>query len=171
MNKPLISTMLGCSLIAVAATAQAPIKQKPGLYDVTTQMDMGMAGMPPMPPRTSQVCVTQAMIDKYGGGFGSAQSGCQSTNVVTTSTGMTANVSCTGRLNMTGTVKTTYVDADTVKTTIQMSGTMPNGQAMNMTTQMTFAYKGADCGSVKPPPMAPSAPPAAPPPTPPSGNL
>ncbi len=169
MNKPLIGTILGCSLIAGAATAQSPIKQRPGLYDVTTQMSMDMAGAPAMPPRTSQVCVTQAMIDKYGGGFSNTQAGCQSSNVVTSPTGMSATVTCTGRLNMTGTVKTTFVDADTVKTTIQMSGTLPNGQAMNTTTQMTFVYKGADCGSVKPPSI-PSSTPATPPPTPPSGN-
>ncbi len=168
MNKTLIWTMLGCCFIAQAATAQSQMKQKPGLYDVTMQMDMGMAGAPPMPPRTSQVCVTQAMIDKYGGGYSNTQAGCQTTNVVTTPTSMTATVTCTGRMNMTGKVHSTFVDANTVKTTVQMTMTTPNGQTMNTTMDSTYVYKGPDCGSVKPPPMPSSTP--ATPPTPPSSN-
>ncbi len=50
---------------------------------------------------------------------------------------------------MTGTVQTTFVDANTTKTTIQMTIAMgPN--TMNMTMQATGVYKGSDCGSVKP---------------------
>lgn len=157
MKKTLIWATLGCCLIALAATAQGQSKQKPGLWEVTTQMNMGMPGAPAMPPRTSQVCVTQAMIDRYGGAYNNPQNGsCQTSNVVITPTGMSANVSCTGRMAMTGTVQATFVDANTTKTTMQMSATMPNGQSMNMTMQMTSTYKGSDCGNVQPPPMPPS---------------
>jgi hypothetical protein len=46
-------------------------------------------------------------------------------------------------------VQATFVDANTTKTTVQM--TMPLGQnTMNMTMQSTASYKGADCGSVQP---------------------
>ena len=156
MNRTLVGTILGCCCIALAATAQGQVKQKPGLYEVTMQMDMGMAGAPAMPPHTGQVCVTQAMIDKYGGGYSNSQAGCQTSNVSITTTGMTANVTCTGRMNMTGKVQSTFVDANTVKTTVEMTVTMPNGQTMNTTTHSTYVYKGPDCGSVKPPPTPPS---------------
>jgi hypothetical protein len=159
VKKTVIWTALGCCLVALTANAQSPIKPKAGLYDVATQMNMGMAGAPTMPPRTSQVCVTQAMIDKYGGPYSNPQSGCQTTNVSVTPTGMTADVSCTGRMTMNGKVQATFVDASTVKTTIQMSATLPNGQSMNMTMNVTSTYKGADCGSVQPPPM-PGTPPS-----------
>ncbi len=142
-----------CCLLALATVAQGQMKQKPGLYDVTVQLDMGMAGAPPMPPRTSQVCVTQAMIDKYGGGYSNPQAGCQTSNVSVTLTGMTATVTCTGRMNMTGKVQSTFVDANTVKTKVQMTMTTPNGQTMNTTMDSTYVYKGPDCGSVKPPPL------------------
>jgi hypothetical protein len=57
---------------------------------------------------------------------------------------------------MTGTVQTTFVDANTTKTTMLMNMTMGNGQQMQMTMQATSTYKGADCGSVQPLAMPPS---------------
>ena len=114
----------------------------------------GMPAMPNMGSQTQQVCVTQAMIDKYGGPYTNPQSAeCQVTNVSLTASGMTANLTCSGRMNMTGTVQTTFVDANTTKTTMNLSMAMPTGQAMTMTMNSTSVYKGADCGSVKPLPM------------------
>lgn len=142
---------LCCCAMALAAMAHGQ-SRKPGLWEVTSSMSMtgGPAGMPAMPPRTNQVCVTQAMIDKYGGPTSSPQTGdCQMTNVVLTATGMTASMTCSGKTSMTGTVQATFVDANTTKTTIQMTIAMgPN--TMNMTMQATGVYKGSDCGSVKP---------------------
>jgi len=104
-----------------------------------------------MGSHTTQVCVTQAMIDKYGGPTSNPGRGnCQMTDVSLTASGMTAKMSCSGQMNMTGTVQTTFVDANTTKTTVTMTMTSPNGQTMNMTTQATATYKGADCGSVQP---------------------
>ena len=145
--------MVGLCVVALAAQANG--QRKAGLWEVTSSMSMsGMPNMPSMGSHTAQVCVTQAMIDKYGGPYSNPQNGqCQTTNVVVTATGMTANVTCTGRTTMTGTVQATFVDANTTKTTMQMSMSTPNGQSMNMTTQMTAVYKGPDCGSVKPPPI------------------
>jgi hypothetical protein len=150
MKKVLVWTTC-CGAMALAAMAHGQ-SRKPGLWEVTSSMNMtgGPAGMPAMPARTTQVCVTQAMIDKYGGPTSSPQNGsCQMTNVALTATGMTASMSCTGRTTMTGTVQAEFVDANTTKTTIQMTMAMgPN--TMNMTTNATAVYKGSDCGSVKP---------------------
>ncbi len=66
---------------------------------------------------------------------------------------MSANMTCSGQMSMTGTVQTTFVDANTTKSTVHMTMTMGNGQTMTMTTESTSTYKGPDCGSVKPPPM------------------
>jgi hypothetical protein len=135
-----------------AACAQGQIKQKPGLWEVTTQMSMsgGPMNMPQMPARTNQVCVTQAMIDKYGGPYSNPQNAqCQLSDVSLTATGMSANLTCSGQMSMSGTVHTELVDANTTKTTVNMTMQMgPN--TMNMTMQSTAVYKGADCGSVKP---------------------
>jgi hypothetical protein len=157
MNKTRFLMILGCCIIALAAQAQGQ-RRKAGLWEVTSQMSMsgGPQNMPQMPPRTTQVCVTQAMIDKYGGPYSNPpNSQCQMTNLSVTPTGMSANLTCTGRGTTTGTVQTTFVDANTTKTTVQMSIAMgPN--TMNMTMMSTATYKGPDCGSVQPMAMPPS---------------
>ena len=105
-------------------------------------------------PRTTQVCVTQAMIDKYGGPSPAPQRGnCQVTNVSIKPNGMTAKITCTGQMTGTGTVEATYTDANTTQSKMHMSGTMQMGQnshPIDMTVNSTSVYKGADCGSVKP---------------------
>ncbi len=151
MIKTLFSMILGCCIIALAAQAQGQ-NRKPGLWEVTAQMSMsgGPQGMPQMPPRTTQVCVTQAMIDKYGGPYSNPpNSQCQMTNMSVTPAGMSANLTCAGHGNMTGTVQMTFVDAETTKTTVQMSMAM-GANTMNMTMESTAKYKGPDCGSVQP---------------------
>ena len=156
MSKTRIWVVVSCCLVAMAASAQG--QRKAGLWEVTSSMSMsGMPNMPQMGSHTQQVCVTQAMIDKYGGPYSNPQNAqCQVTNVSLTPTGMSADLSCTGRTTMTGTVKTTFVDANTTKTTMLMNMTMGNGQQMQMTMQSTSTYKGADCGSVQPLAMPPS---------------
>jgi hypothetical protein len=66
---------------------------------------------------------------------------------------MTANVSCVGSMTGTGTVETTFVDADTAQTKVHITGTMQMGQnsrPIDVTMQSKSVYKGPDCGSVKP---------------------
>jgi len=155
MNKTRIWMVVGCCFIALAATAQG--QRKAGLWEVTSQMSMsGMPNMPAMGSHTQQVCVTQAMVDKYGGPYSNPQNAqCQVTNVSLTTSGMTANLACTGRTNMTGTIQTTFVDANTAKMVMNLNMAM-NGQTMTMTMNSTSTYKGPDCGSVQPLPMPPS---------------
>jgi hypothetical protein len=149
--------ILGLCVVALAAQAQGQ-NRKPGLWEVTSSMSMsGMPQMPQMGSHTTQVCVTQAMIDKFGGPTTNPGRGnCQMTNVQLSATGMSASMSCSGQTSMTGTVQTTFVDANTTKTTMTMTMAAGNGQNMNMTVQATAAYKGSDCGSVQPMAMPPS---------------
>jgi hypothetical protein len=156
MSKTRIWMVVSCCLIAMAASAQG--QRKAGLWEVTSSMSMsGMPNMPNMGSHTQQVCVTQAMIDKYGGPYSNPQNAqCQVTNVSLSPTGMSAKLSCSGRMTMSGTVQTTFVDANTTKTTIQMSMTTGNGQQMDMTMNATAVYKGPDCGSVQPLALPPS---------------
>lgn len=177
MSKTRVWITLCCCVFAVAALAWAQANRKPGLYEVTSQMSR--AGAPQMPqtpqlppgvklppgmqmpqmaspyaPHTMQVCVTQAMIDKYGSPYSNPPNGnCKVSNVVIKPDGMTATVTCTGQMNATGTVQATFVDANTTKATVHITGTMqtgPSSQPVDMTMQSTSVYKGPDCGSVKP---------------------
>jgi Protein of unknown function (DUF3617) len=204
MNKSRVWTIVGCCGVALTALAWSQSQRKAGLWEVTTQMNM--AGMPQMPqlppgtqlppgvtmpaspfaPHTTQVCVTQAMIDKYGMTpdqpapsatttvtFGTGVLGilaayamanesrssnphgtqCHVTNIQPSASGMTATMVCTGQMSATGTVQSMFVDADTAKTNVHITGTMQSGQnsrPIDMTMQSTSTYKGADCGSVQP---------------------
>ncbi len=73
------------------------------------------------------------MVDKYGGPYSNPQNAqCQVTNVSLTTGGMSANLSCTGRTSMTGTVTATFVDVNTTQNDgVQMNSmTTGNGQQM-----------------------------------------
>lgn len=115
-----------------------------------------MSGSPMGSQHTSQVCVTQAMIDKFGGPNPAPvnpHADCKTTSIVQKSNGMSATITCTGQMNATGTVEATYVDANTTKSTIHITGTMQmggNSSPVDMSMQSTSVYKGPDCGSVKP---------------------
>jgi hypothetical protein len=173
MRKTLVWITTGCCLFAVALFAWAQSGRKPGLWEVTTTMNMGGQQMPAMPqlppgvqmppgmanpfgPRTTQVCVTQEMINKYGGPSPSApnkNSDCKMTDISVTPKGMTATMVCTGQMNATGQVEATFTDANTTTTTIHLKGTMQHGAnttPIDMSMQATSVYKGPDCGSVKP---------------------
>jgi hypothetical protein len=178
MNKSRVWMIVGCCGVALTALAWSQSQRKAGLWEVTSQINM--AGMPQMPqlppgtqlppgmqmpaspfaPHTSEVCVTQSMIDKYGSPYSNPPRGdCKITNISMRSDGMSATMACTGQMNATGTVETTFVDSNTTKTNVHITGTMqmgPNSRPIDMTMQSTSTYKGADCGSVQPLAMPPS---------------
>jgi len=172
MRKTQFWIRMGCCLLMTSLVANAQSQRKPGLYEVTSTMSMGGAAAPQLPPgvqlppgmqmpgggmmapRTTQVCVTQAMIDKFGGPSPAPQRGnCQVTNVSFKPDGMTADIKCTGQMTGTGTVQATYVDANTTQSKVHISGVMQMGQnsrPIDMSVNSTSIYKGSDCGDVKP---------------------
>jgi len=180
MSKNRLSTIVGCCGIALTALAWSQSQRKAGLWEVTSQMSM--AGAPQMPqlppgtqlprgmtmpqmqspfaPQTTQVCVSQAMIDKYGSPYSNPPHGeCKVTNISMRPDGMSATIVCAGQMNGTGTLQTTFVDANTTKSIVHITGTAqmgPNSRPIDMTVQRTSTYKGADCGSVQPLAMPPS---------------
>jgi hypothetical protein len=165
MSKSLKLVLLGFCLAATATLATAQANKKPGLWEVTSTMNFeksplppGMQAPPGSPfsgaPRTSQVCVTQAMIDKYGGPSPAPQHGdCQVTNVSIKPGGMTANVACTGQMAGSGTVEATFTDANSTQTKVHFTGAIQMGSRsapIEWTMQSNSTFKSADCGSVKP---------------------
>jgi hypothetical protein len=144
----------GQGMPQVPQGAQAPqnVQLPPG---VTIPQGGAMAQRGgPMGPHTTQVCVTQAMIDKYGGPYQNPPRGdCQVSNVAVKPNGMTADLACSGQMTATGTVVATWTDGNSTETTMHMSGTMQMGQnsrPMDVTVHSTSVFKGPDCGSVKP---------------------
>ena len=132
------------------------VQLPPGMQmpEMPQSAQMPAGGNPMAAPHTIQVCVTQAMIDKYGGPNPAPPRGdCQMTDITMKPNGMKATMTCTGQMTATGTVESTYNADGSSKSTAHITGTMqmdPNSRPMDITVQSTSVYKGADCGSVKP---------------------
>ena len=164
--------ILSCFLLtAFIAKGQT---QKPGLYNVTittTTVFPSRRASPSgtvHPPRNIQACLTQDMIDKYGAIVPQYLANtCQLTNVVKKTGGMTADMVCSGRMTGKGTLEIGWSDSEHAKGLLHFSGAMRPGEdeiKIEWSAVTTSAYKGPDCGELKP--AAPSPPPQAPRPPP-----
>jgi Protein of unknown function (DUF3617) len=155
--------LAGCAWAAVLNGAQAG--RKPGLWEVTsrtTWQQSPFAGATPAPdaspetaePQTTTVCLTQEMIDKYGGPIPQTHDACQLSNVNRTANGMTADWVCNGRLNGKGSIQSSWKDDNHASGKVHFSGTMLMGQAgsrpVEWTNQFTSTWKKPDCDGVKP---------------------
>ena len=160
---------LACCLFAVTLTVGAQANRKPGLWEMTSTMTWQQSPMPAgmqMPAggnspfgggaHTSQMCLTQAMIDKYGAPVPQSRGGCVTSNIQMKPGGMTADWVCTGMMAGKGTLESSWTDADHSTSKVHFTGSMqmgPNAVPVEYTISATSTYKGADCGTVKPVPI------------------
>jgi hypothetical protein len=152
-------SMGGSQMPQMPAGAQMPqnIQLPPGVsLPPGMQMPQG-AGGSPFHGTTTQVCVTQAMVDKYGGPSPAPQNrnaDCQVTDIAKKDSGMTATITCTGQMTGTGTVESIWSDGgNTTNTTVHIKGTVqhgPNSMPVDMTIHSKSVFRGTDCGDVKP---------------------
>lgn len=170
MSKTRVWITMGCCMFAMALFAWAQANRKPGLWEMTSNMTWQQSPLPPgvtLPPgapspfaggpRTTEVCLTQAMIDKYGAPMPQSRNNeCQIANVVMTPNSMTADWICTGKMAGKGTLESSWTNLDRAQGKVHFVGAMqmgPNSRTIEYTIETTSVYKGADCGSVKPLPM------------------
>jgi hypothetical protein len=169
MRKTRVWITVGCCVLAMAIAAWAQGHKKPGLWEMTTNMHWIQSPMPAgmvMPQgikspfsdmkMTRQVCVTQAMIDKYGTTVPQANGDCKMVNLEMKPNSMTAEMVCTGRINAKGTINASWTDENSTKGSMHFVGSMaagPNPMPIDYTMDFISVYKGADCGSVAPLPM------------------
>jgi hypothetical protein len=160
---------VSAGVLVLGLFAWAQDARKPGLWEITTsttwQKTPFPAGMqmPPQAaaafggaPHTTQYCLTQAMIDKYGAALPQSRGNCQVSNVQKTSNSMSADWICTGAMNGKGTLESHFSGDGTAKGKVHFVGAMQMGQnatPIEWTSESTSVYKSSDCGSVKPPPM------------------
>lgn len=170
MRKNYFRILMGLGIVAVSLATWAQASRKPGLWEMQSTMTWQKSPLPPgmtMPPgasspfgggaHTTQVCVTQEMIDKYGAPVPESRGGCQVGNVQMKSSSMTADWNCTGMMAGKGTVESSWTDSNHATTKIHFTGSMQVGSnptPIEYTIAATSTYKGADCGSVKPLPMS-----------------
>ena len=170
MRKTRVWITIVCCLFTVALFAWAQSTRKPGLWEMTSTMTWQQSPMPPgmtMPagmnspfsPRTTttQVCLTQAMIDKYGAPMQQSRNNeCQISNVVLHPNSMSADWVCSGRMAGKGTLESSWTDPNHAVGKVHFTGSMqmgPNTQSIEYTIQSFSIYKGPDCGSVQPLPV------------------
>ena len=142
MRKTRVSIIMGCCLFAMCFLASAQANRKPGLWEMTATMAWQQSPMPAgmkMPPgmnspfggcpHTTQVCLTQAMIDKYGAPMPQSRNGeCQISNVVLKPTSMTADWVCRGRMAGKGTLESSWTDPNHAIGKVHFTGIMQMGQ-------------------------------------------
>jgi hypothetical protein len=157
---------MGCCLFSVALFARAQTVRKPGLWEMTSNMTWQQTPLPPgmsFPAgmkspfsgttTTTQICLTQAMIDKYGTAMPRNQSGCRIANLAVKADAMTADMVCSGGLNGKGTIAASWSDSDHTKGRMHFVGDMQGGQnpmPVEWTIEFASVYKASDCGDVKP---------------------
>lgn len=155
----------GC-VLATATLLMAQPERHPGLYETTSTMTWQQSPLPPgvqLPPgmnspfsgstHTSQVCITQQMIDRFDGPPPQTRGECHVANMVKNSDGMTADLVCTGSMDGKGTIKGSWTGDGRSNSKVHFAGTMHMGQRsapVEWTMESTSTFKGADCGDVKP---------------------
>ncbi len=159
------------AVAALGSMAWGQAGMKPGLYEVTTSMTWQQSPFPQgmqLPPQaaaafgggthTSQMCMTQEMVDKIGAPIPqqNPRQSCQISNVQKSATGMTADWICTGMMSGKGLIESHLSLDGTITSKMHFTGAMQMGQnpmPMEWTSTSSSVYKGPDCGSVKPPQM------------------
>ena len=150
-----------CLACAGAAATWAGTRQA-GLWELTTttswQKSPSVPGGENQPLRggahTTQVCLTQEMIDKYAALLPQSRGQCSLTNKVVNSGIITADYVCNGIMNGKGNLVSKWPDSQHSKSSVHFVGTFRVGaeeQPIEWTTESTAVFKGEDCGAVKPP--------------------
>jgi hypothetical protein len=168
MRKIQLWITMACCLFAVTIAASAQGIRKPGLWEMTSNMSWQKSPLPPgvtLPPgmkspfsgstTTTRVCLTQAMIDKYGAPVSHSKD-CKIVNISMHATGMTAEMVCSGSMSGKGEIESSWAFGGVTKGRVHFAGSMQSGpkpMPVEWTVNSTSTYKGPECGSVKPMPV------------------
>jgi hypothetical protein len=156
----LLMSSLVCLLLAAAVFAGAQTRQA-GLWETTTRMTWIKSPMPNGAPppgamdgsHTSQVCLTPEMVEKYGTPLPLVRKECSISNVQKTDHGMTAEITCVGRMNGKGTIDANWVDPFHADSKAHFAGTFENGPSSKPIEWASFSssvFRKQNCGDVKP---------------------
>jgi hypothetical protein len=100
MRSTRVCIVLSICIFALAAMASAQTR-KAGLWEMNTNMTWQQSpfpggNAPGGGAHTTEVCVTQEYLDKYGAIIPQSHGNCVVSNLVKTDHGMTADYACTG---------------------------------------------------------------------------
>jgi hypothetical protein len=167
MLKPRVWITLGCCIVATSISASAQSK-KAGLWEVTSTTTIQQAGreagqpsgtesVNPSPNQSAPlpVCLSQALIDKYGVVLPPSLRDCQVFNVAQTANHFTADMTCKGSYNGKGSIESTWTDEDHAVGKVHFVAKTKDASPISMrwTQDVSAVFKSADCGTIKPRPM------------------
>jgi hypothetical protein len=131
---------------------------KAGLWKVSseTMLDMAMpkgmekAAQMPATRHTTHMCMSQEEVDSGAPPhIDQAGTGCTTRLLSATATGMTAAMTCNGRLKGSGQMQITYRGAEHYQGKYDFKGQV-EGNATAMTTRFKGDWIKTDCGAIKP---------------------
>ena len=160
---PKISLGLGLVFVLASSGAALAGHGKAGLWNVTSTTEMNMTMPPqvaaqmksmhsqaPAQTHTSQMCMSQEEVDSGSAPhIDPAATGCVTKVTSATASGMTAAMTCNGRLKGTGQMRISYRGAEHYSGTYDFKGTV-EGNATTMDTHFKGDWVKADCGAIKP---------------------
>jgi len=154
---------VGAWLLAGSLILPAARNRKPGLWEMTTTttwqkapMIGGEGARMQGGTHTTQLCLTQEMIDDYGALLPQGRGQCTIQNRVTTDSKTTGDYVCTGPMDGKGSLESTWTDSEHVVGKVHFVGTFLVGsqrQPIEWTTESSSEFKSANCGAVKPHPL------------------
>jgi hypothetical protein len=103
-----------------------------------------------MAPHSTDVCITQALIDRFGAPLPKLNGDCRITRLDKKANSVSADMLCTGATVGKATMQSTWT-GDHATGSIHFVGTVP--RPAEWTSNSTSVFKSADCGSVQPFPI------------------
>jgi hypothetical protein len=163
-----VLVLAAASLVGTAADAAR--WGRPGLWAMSTTMQMGMGGAPAITAAQAaqmkklgikipvmggqtietKTCVTPPDAENFGSHrYASQDSGCSQASVVRKGNHLIATVVCDGRMKGKGTSDVTLIDDANYTSVFTFKG-VSHGRPVDMKVSATAHWLGADCGKVKP---------------------
>ena len=159
-NRLRVGTVLLCLTCIEVGSVSAGTRPA-GLWEITTRttwqksptVPSGAASAMKDSTRTSQVCLTQEMIDNFGALLPQSRGQCMLTNKTVDPGRITADYVCSGMMNGKGNLISTWTDFKHSTSSVHFIGTLRVGsgdEPIEWTTESTSAFKSENCGSVRP---------------------
>jgi len=166
MSKKFITALVTAGVV-LAPMAALAAHGRPGLWNVTTSMEM--ANMPQMPPEamammksrgmkmpgmgqpmTSQMCMTKEQVNgDTPPAMHKREENCTTKLLSQTGTSMKSQVTCHGRMEGVGLSEMSWRGNEHYEGTYSFKGTM-EGRPQSISTRFSGDFVKADCGAVKP---------------------
>jgi hypothetical protein len=160
VHKISVGITFACLLIGIGAVKGNAQTRKAGLWELTVTQTFQRSPFPDAKsttsaPHTTEVCLTQPQIQKYGAIVPHIP-GCQITKVVLKPGGMTGEMECNGHMNGKATLESSSSDGIHASGKIHFVGSFGTGadaKPMEWTSHSSSVFKSADCGNVHPAPI------------------